>query len=142
MCARCAKIHSELKVDELLRIRTVYPHENVNWTPEEIVSLQQMGNLRSRTIYEARLPEHFERPGPKNRSKLKTFIRNKYINKEYMKVGWTHPPPPPPQVDWEKEILEEMENRKRQKEGKSATIDPNVKSTAVLSKRTVNFHGF
>lgn len=81
------------------------------WTPEQVVSLQQMGNSRARAVYEANLPDNFRRP--QNDSNLETFIRAKYEHKKYIAREWV--PPPLPKVNWEKEIEEEIEKQKRKK---------------------------
>lgn len=81
------------------------------WTPEQVVSLQQMGNSRARAVYEANLPDNFRRP--QNDSNLETFIRAKYEHKKYIAREWV--PLPLPKVNWEKEIEEEIEKQKRKK---------------------------
>jgi stromal membrane-associated protein len=81
------------------------------WTPEQVVSLQQMGNSRARAVYEANLPDNFRRP--QNDSSLESFIRAKYEHKKYIAREWV--PPTLPKVNWEKEIDEEIEKQKRKK---------------------------
>ncbi|KAK9891043.1 hypothetical protein WA026_013371 [Henosepilachna vigintioctopunctata] len=105
LCIRCAGIHRNLGV-HISRVKSV----NLDaWTPEQVVSLQQMGNSRARAVYEANLPDNFRRP--QNDSNLETFIRAKYEQKKYIAREWV--PPPPPKVNWEKEIEEEMDKQKR-----------------------------
>lgn len=82
-----------------------------SWTPEQVVSLQQMGNSRARAVYEANLPDNFRRP--QNDSSLESFIRAKYEHKKYIAREWV--PPQLPKVNWEKEIDEEIEKQKRRK---------------------------
>lgn len=82
-----------------------------SWTPEQVVSLQQMGNSRARAVYEANLPDNFRRP--QNDSSLESFIRAKYEHKKYIAREWV--PPTMPKVNWEKEIDEEIEKQKRRK---------------------------
>lgn len=86
------------------------------WTPEQVVSLQQMGNSRARAVYEANLPDNYRRP--QNDSHLETFIRAKYEHKKYIAREWV--PPALPKVNWEKEIDEEIEKQKRKKK---ATVE-------------------
>lgn len=110
-----------------------------SWTPEQVVSLQQMGNSRARAVYEATLPDSWRRP--QTDSSLENFIRAKYQHKRYIAKEWVPPPVPKVmllavsfvhqgvivsgacyliiifQVDWDKELDEEAERqRKRKKE--------------------------
>lgn len=107
LCIRCAGIHRNLGV-HISKVKSV----NLDsWTPEQVVSLQQMGNSRARAVYEANLPDNFRRP--QNDSSLESFIRAKYEHKKYIAREWV--PPALPKVNWEKEIDEEMEKQKRKK---------------------------
>lgn len=107
LCIRCAGIHRNLGV-HISKVKSV----NLDaWTPEQVVSLQQMGNSRARAVYEANLPDNYRRP--QNDSHLETFIRAKYEHKKYIAREWV--PPALPKVNWEKEIDEEIEKQKRKK---------------------------
>ncbi|XP_019870412.2 stromal membrane-associated protein 1 isoform X2 [Aethina tumida] len=107
LCIRCAGIHRNLGV-HISKVKSV----NLDtWTPEQVVSLQQMGNSRARAVYEANLPDNFRRP--QSDSSLETFIRAKYEHKKYIAREWV--PPALPKVNWEKEIDEEIEKQKRKK---------------------------
>lgn len=112
LCIRCAGIHRNLGV-HISRVKSV----NLDsWTPEQVVSLEQMGNSRARAVYEALLPDGFRRP--QTDSALESFIRAKYEHKKYLAREWV--PPPPPKVDWDKEIDEEIERQKRKKKASSS----------------------
>lgn len=88
LCIRCAGIHRNLGV-HISRVKSV----NLDtWTPEQVVSLQQMGNSRARAVYEAQLPDGFRRP--QTDSALESFIRAKYEHKKYLAREWVQPPPP------------------------------------------------
>lgn len=87
------------------------------WSPEQVVSLQNMGNSRARAVYEAQLPDGFRRP--QTDSALETFIRAKYEHKKYMAREWV--PQPPAVANWDKEIDEEMEQLKRSKKKTSSS---------------------
>ncbi|KAJ8957674.1 hypothetical protein NQ318_017566 [Aromia moschata] len=107
LCIRCAGIHRNLGV-HISKVKSV----NLDtWTPEQVVSLQQMGNSRARAVYEANLPDNFRRP--QSDSALESFIRAKYEHKKYIAREWV--PPALPKVNWEKEIDEEIERQKRKK---------------------------
>lgn len=107
LCIRCAGIHRNLGV-HISKVKSV----NLDsWTPEQVVSLQQMGNSRARAVYEANLPDNFRRP--QNDSSLESFIRAKYEHKKYIAREWV--PPTLPKVNWEKEIDEEIERQKNKK---------------------------
>lgn len=88
------------------------------WSPEQVVSLQQMGNSRARAVYEALLSDNFRRP--QTDSGLESFVRSKYEHKKYIAREWV-PPPPITKVDWDKEIEEELENQKRKKKASASS---------------------
>ncbi|XP_051156078.1 stromal membrane-associated protein 1 [Leptopilina boulardi] len=107
LCIRCAGIHRNLGV-HISKVRSV----NLDtWTPEQVVSLQQMGNSRARAVYEANLPDSFRRP--QTDSSLENFIRAKYEHKKYIAREWV--PPTLPKVNWDKELDEEAEKQRRRK---------------------------
>ncbi|KAK0179252.1 hypothetical protein PV327_008058 [Microctonus hyperodae] len=110
LCIRCAGIHRNLGV-HISKVKSV----NLDtWTPEQVVSLQQMGNSRARAVYEANLPDTFRRP--QTDCSLESFIRAKYEHKKYIAREWV--PPPLPKVNWDKELDDEADKlRKRKKEG-------------------------
>lgn len=113
LCIRCAGIHRNLGV-HISKVKSV----NLDtWTPEQVVSLQQMGNSRARAVYEANLPDNFRRP--QTDSPLEAFVRAKYEQKKYIAREWV--PPTIPKVNWDKEIEEEEQVRRRRKESKSGT---------------------
>ncbi|XP_053687512.1 stromal membrane-associated protein 1 [Sabethes cyaneus] len=123
LCIRCAGIHRNLGV-HISRVKSV----NLDsWTPEQVVSLEQMGNSRARAVYEALLPDGFRRP--QTDSALESFIRAKYEHKKYLAREWV--PPPPPKVDWDKEIDEEIERQKRKK--KTASSGGHISITSPVS---------
>ncbi|XP_072947911.1 stromal membrane-associated protein 1 [Epargyreus clarus] len=122
LCIRCAGIHRNLGV-HISKVKSV----NLDsWTPEQVVSLQQMGNSRARAVYEANLPDSFRRP--QNDSSLEAFIRAKYEQKKYIAKEWV--PLPLPKVNWDKEIDEEMERQKRKKKSTSSGLGPLPAPTA------------
>jgi len=107
LCIRCAGIHRNLGV-HISKVKSV----NLDsWTPEQVVSLQQMGNSRARAVYEANLPDNFRRP--QTDSALESFVRAKYEAKKYIAREWV--PPPLPKVNWDKELEEEAERAKKKK---------------------------
>ncbi|KAJ8710174.1 hypothetical protein PYW07_009540 [Mythimna separata] len=116
LCIRCAGIHRNLGV-HISKVKSV----NLDsWTPEQVVSLQQMGNSRARAVYEANLPDSFRRP--QNDSSLEAFIRAKYEQKKYIAKEWV--PPALPKVNWDKEIDEEIERQKRKKKSNTSGLGP------------------
>ncbi|XP_012276516.1 stromal membrane-associated protein 1 isoform X2 [Orussus abietinus] len=119
LCIRCAGIHRNLGV-HISKVKSV----NLDaWTPEQVVSLQQMGNSRARAVYEANLPDSFRRP--QTDCSLESFIRAKYEHKKYIAREWV--PPPLPKVNWDKELDEEAERqRKRKKEGTKSNTGQNA----------------
>lgn len=131
LCIRCAGIHRNLGV-HISRVKSV----NLDsWTPEQVVSLQQMGNSRARAVYEAQLPDGFRRP--QTDSALESFIRAKYEHKKYVAREWVQPPPV--KANWDKEIEEEMDKQKRKKKGLgiASTVTNNGKP-AEIKKTTIS----
>lgn len=126
LCIRCAGIHRNLGV-HISKVKSV----NLDsWTPEQVVSLQQMGNSRARAVYEANLPDNFRRP--QTDSSLESFIRAKYEHKKYIAREWV--PPPLPKVNWEKEIDEEIERQKRKKKTSLEKKQSNIVEVPQLPK--------
>ncbi|XP_011351438.1 stromal membrane-associated protein 1 isoform X2 [Ooceraea biroi] len=127
LCIRCAGIHRNLGV-HISKVKSV----NLDtWTPEQVVSLQQMGNSRARAVYEANLPDSFRRP--QTDCSLESFIRAKYEHKKYIAREWV--PPPLPKVNWDKELDEEAERQRRRKKETSeaaTTVLPPVKKPEVV----------
>ncbi|CAB3385289.1 Hypothetical predicted protein [Cloeon dipterum] len=120
LCIRCAGIHRNLGV-HISKVRSV----NLDtWTPEQVVSLQQMGNSRARAVYEANLPDNFRRP--QHDSSLESFIRAKYEQKKYIAKEWV--PLPLPKVNWDKEI----EDSRKKRDKKSVTSAPKVAALPTL----------
>ncbi|XP_076628413.1 stromal membrane-associated protein 1 [Colletes latitarsis] len=129
LCIRCAGIHRNLGV-HISKVKSV----NLDtWTPEQVVSLQQMGNSRARAVYEANLPDNFLRP--QTDCSLESFIRAKYEHKRYIAREWV--PLPLPKVNWDKELDEEAERQRRRKKENSKTTNnqsilPPVKKPEVV----------
>ncbi|XP_073729396.1 stromal membrane-associated protein 1 isoform X1 [Misgurnus anguillicaudatus] len=77
ICIRCAGIHRNLGV-HISRVKSVNLDQ---WTPEQIQSVENMGNTKARQLYEAHLPENFRRP--QTDQAVEFFIRDKYERKKY-----------------------------------------------------------
>ncbi|XP_062851664.1 stromal membrane-associated protein 1 isoform X2 [Trichomycterus rosablanca] len=77
ICIRCAGIHRNLGV-HISRVKSVNLDQ---WTPEQIQSVQSMGNTNARKVYEANLPDNFRRP--QTDQAVEFFIRDKYEKKKY-----------------------------------------------------------
>lgn len=78
ICIRCAGIHRNLGV-HISRVKSVNLDQ---WTQEQIQSVQEMGNAKARRLYEAFLPECFQRPETDQTAEV--FIRDKYEKRKYM----------------------------------------------------------
>ncbi|XP_049331281.1 stromal membrane-associated protein 2 [Astyanax mexicanus] len=78
ICIRCAGIHRNLGV-HISRVKSVNLDQ---WTQEQIQCVQEMGNAKARRLYEAFLPECFQRPETDQSAEL--FIRDKYEKKKYI----------------------------------------------------------
>lgn len=78
ICIRCAGIHRNLGV-HISRVKSVNLDQ---WTQEQILCVQEMGNAKARRLYEAFLPECFQRPETDQSAEI--FIRDKYDKKKYI----------------------------------------------------------
>lgn len=95
LCIRCAGIHRNLGV-HISKVKSV----NLDsWTPQQVASMQQMGNCRGRAVYEASLPEDFRRP--QTDSAVEAFVRQKYEKKKYLQTNWSPTKPPEFPVGWD-----------------------------------------
>ncbi|KAJ8334611.1 hypothetical protein SKAU_G00402500 [Synaphobranchus kaupii] len=81
ICIRCAGIHRNLGV-HISRVKSVNLDQ---WTHEQIQCVQEMGNGKARRLYEAFLPECFQRPETDQATEV--FIRDKYEKKKYLDKG-------------------------------------------------------
>ncbi|CAH1774862.1 unnamed protein product [Owenia fusiformis] len=122
LCIRCAGIHRNLGV-HISKVKSV----NLDtWTPEQIASVEDMGNSRARAVYEANIPDGFRRP--QTDSALESFIRAKYETKKYIAKEWVPPKPRTQKYDSNPKLVEEKKEKKR----------PKPKSSVQLSNATVN----
>ncbi|XP_068567078.1 stromal membrane-associated protein 2 isoform X2 [Cebidichthys violaceus] len=78
VCIRCAGIHRNLGV-HISKVKSVNLDQ---WTQEQVQCVQEMGNAKAKRLYEAFLPECFQRP--ETDQSAETFIRDKYDKKKYM----------------------------------------------------------
>ncbi|XP_034016693.1 stromal membrane-associated protein 2 isoform X2 [Thalassophryne amazonica] len=78
ICIRCAGIHRNLGV-HISRVKSVNLDQ---WTQEQVQCVQEMGNAKAKRLYEAFLPECFQRPETDQSAEI--FIRDKYDKKKYM----------------------------------------------------------
>ncbi|XP_008329655.1 stromal membrane-associated protein 2 isoform X2 [Cynoglossus semilaevis] len=78
ICIRCAGIHRNLGV-HISKVKSVNLDE---WTQEQVQCVQEMGNAKAKRLYEAFLPECFQRPETDQSAEV--FIRDKYDKKKYM----------------------------------------------------------
>lgn len=112
LCIRCAGIHRNLGV-HISRVKSV----NLDsWTPEQVGSIQNMGNSKARAVYEANLPDNFSRP--QTDSSLESFIRAKYEHKKYIAKEWVETTPKPA-FDVETELKKEKDKKKSKVQMKS-----------------------
>lgn len=94
LCIRCAGIHRNLGV-HISKVKSV----NLDsWTPQQVASMQNMGNSKGRAVYEANLPDDFRRPT--NDSAMEAFIRNKYEKKKFIAKEWVATKPPDLPLGW------------------------------------------
>ncbi|CAG7819131.1 unnamed protein product [Allacma fusca] len=128
LCIRCAGIHRNLGV-HISRVKSV----NLDtWTPEQVVTMQQMGNSRARAVYEANMPDSFRRP--QTDVALENFIRAKYEHKKYIAQEWVQPTIP--KVNWDSEIEESIRKKKEAK--KQGTSEIGNLPTAIPKPKPLN----
>lgn len=82
LCIRCAGIHRNLGV-HISRVKSVNLDQ---WTAEQIASMQAMGNLKAKSVYEAHLSDNYRRS--QNDSAMEQFIRSKYEQKKWISKDW------------------------------------------------------
>ncbi|KAM9384059.1 stromal membrane-associated protein 2 isoform 2-T2 [Pholidichthys leucotaenia] len=78
ICIRCAGIHRNLGV-HISKVKSVNLDQ---WTQEQVQCVQELGNAKAKRLYEAFLPECFQRPETDQAAEI--FIRDKYDKKKYM----------------------------------------------------------
>lgn len=78
ICIRCAGIHRNLGV-HISKVKSVNLDQ---WTQEQVQCVQEMGNAKAKRLYEAFLPECFQRPETDQSAEI--FIRDKYEKKKYI----------------------------------------------------------
>ncbi|XP_061885297.1 stromal membrane-associated protein 2 isoform X2 [Entelurus aequoreus] len=78
ICIRCAGIHRNLGV-HISKVKSVNLDQ---WTQEQVQCVQEMGNAKAKRLYEAFLPDCFQRP--ETDQSAEAFIRDKYDKKKYM----------------------------------------------------------
>lgn len=84
ICIRCAGIHRNLGV-HISRVKSVNLDQ---WTAAQIQSIVDMGNSKSRQLYEANLPDSYRRP--QTDQAVEFFIRDKYEKKKYYSKNVTN----------------------------------------------------
>lgn len=95
LCIRCAGIHRNLGV-HISKVKSV----NLDsWTPQQVASMQAMGNSKGRAVYEANIPDDFRRP--QTDSAVESFIRQKYEKKKFIAAEWVATKPPDVPAGWE-----------------------------------------
>ncbi|CAN1854361.1 ADP-ribosylation factor GTPase-activating protein AGD5 [Linum perenne] len=84
ICMQCSGIHRSLGV----HISQVRSATLDTWLPDQISSIQSIGNERSNSYWESELPPNYDRVGIEN------FIRAKYVDKRWVpRDGKTRFPP-------------------------------------------------
>ncbi|XP_026878755.2 stromal membrane-associated protein 1 isoform X1 [Electrophorus electricus] len=140
ICIRCAGIHRNLGV-HISRVKSVNLDQ---WTPEQIQSVQSMGNTKARQLYEAHLPDNFRRP--QTDQAVEFFIRDKYEKKKYYDRNAVNDSTKssdaalpsassPSSQAAEKTKLEKEREKKREEKKREKEPDKGSKPTALDKKR-------
>jgi len=127
LCIRCAGIHRNLGV-HISKVKSV----NLDsWTPQQVASMQAMGNSQGRAVYEANLPDDYRRP--QTDSSVESFIRQKYEKKKFLATEWVPTKPPDVPVGWEdagSQDLKKVEFKKLQLPVRGGGASPTPVSTS------------
>ncbi|CAF0943041.1 unnamed protein product [Brachionus calyciflorus] len=130
LCIRCAGIHRNLGV-HISRVKSVNLDQ---WTPEQIASMQSMGNSRAKAIYESSLPDNYRRSTTD--SAMEQFIRGKYEARKWIDKNWSPTP-----VTVPPELLEIDSEKKRTSDKPKIEIkmktEPNSKPVSNGTKKAV-----
>ncbi len=82
LCTRCASVHRHVS-KPVTFVRSCTLDE---WNEEQLRKMQSMGNVKSRELYEAKMPRNVVRPGrDATFQQVETFVRQKYEHKLWMK---------------------------------------------------------
>ena len=81
ICIKCSGVHRSLGTN----ISKVHSCSLDTWTNEQLMSMYRMGNIKSNNFWEARLDPNFERPSWDNGGDVEGFIKDKYVNKKWVK---------------------------------------------------------
>jgi len=121
LCIRCAGIHRNLGV-HISKVKSV----NLDsWTPQQVASMQAMGNSKGRAVYEANLPEDFKRP--QSDSSVESFIRQKYEKKKYLASEWVPSKIPELPTGWDTAGQDTVSGPKVETAGTKKMVLPPVK---------------
>ncbi|KAI4891599.1 hypothetical protein NFI96_020998 [Prochilodus magdalenae] len=146
ICIRCAGIHRNLGV-HISRVKSVNLDQ---WTPEQIQSVQSMGNTKARQLYEAHLPDNFRRPQTDQQREplyraVEFFIRDKYEKKKYYDKTAVNdsvkssdaalPSASSPSQAAEKNKLEKEREKKKEEKKREKETDKGNKPTTFDKKR-------
>jgi len=127
LCIRCAGIHRNLGV-HISKVKSV----NLDsWTPQQVASMQAMGNSKGRAVYEANIPDDFRRP--QTDSAVESFIRQKYEKKKFIAAEWVATKPPDVPAGWEDAAVLEtkkVEFKKLQLPARGGRASPASTSTS------------
>mmetsp|Transcript_6866 Transcript_6866/g.11783 ORF Transcript_6866/g.11783 Transcript_6866/m.11783 type:complete len:538 (+) Transcript_6866:41-1654(+) len=81
VCIRCSGIHRSLGV-HISKVRSVTLD---SWLPEQIETMQKIGNAKAKEIYEANVPQSWRNKNLDQDYELERWIRAKYEKKEFFK---------------------------------------------------------
>eukprot|EP00761_Pharyngomonas_kirbyi_P006692 gb/GECH01006700.1/.p1 GENE.gb/GECH01006700.1/~~gb/GECH01006700.1/.p1 ORF type:complete len:408 (+),score=82.80 gb/GECH01006700.1/:1-1224(+) len=81
ICMKCSGIHRHLGV-HISKVRSVTLD---SWTPEQVATIQRVGNKRAKEVYEAYVPSHRSKPAETDDTRIiEDWIRAKYERLEFV----------------------------------------------------------
>jgi len=104
VCINCAGIHRRFG-SHISKVKSVSLDK---WTPQQIKTMQDIGNAKAKEMYEYNVPESLRRPNEGDTNALEQWIRDKYDRRVYIRRDL---PPVKPKVPEKEKTVEAKKER-------------------------------